>query len=66
MASVIESWIPSFWGDEAASVISANRPLDSLLEMLGHVDAVHGVYYFALHAWVWSGRARDLADGSRH
>src|SRR3954447_13901286 len=39
------SWIPSFWGDEAASVMSAQRSMPSLLRMLGHVDAVHGAYY---------------------
>ncbi|GAA3775813.1 hypothetical protein GCM10022240_29260 [Microbacterium kribbense] len=46
------SWIPSLWGDEAASLLSATRPLPSLFAMLGHVDAVHGTYYLGLHAWV--------------
>lgn len=46
------SWIPSLWGDEAASVMSAERSLPSLMRMLGHVDAVHGTYYFGLHWWV--------------
>lgn len=46
------SWIPSLWGDEATSVISAQRPLPSLFAMLGHVDAVHGTYYLLLHFWV--------------
>lgn len=46
------SWIPSLWGDEAASSLSAQRPLPSLFMMLGHVDAVHGTYYLGLHAWV--------------
>ena len=50
--SVVGSWIPSLWGDEAASVLSALRPPESLLAMLGHVDAVHGAYYFGLQAWV--------------
>lgn len=50
--SAAGSWIPSLWGDEAASVISATRSVDSLSTMLAHVDAVHGAYYFALHAWV--------------
>ncbi|MEO6944334.1 MAG: glycosyltransferase family 39 protein [Lacisediminihabitans sp.] len=49
--SVVGSWIPSFWGDEAASVLSANRSLPSLFAMLGHVDAVHGTYYLGLHFW---------------
>lgn len=46
------SWRPSFWGDEAASVMSAERSLSSLFRMLGNVDAVHGTYYFFLHFWV--------------
>ena len=50
--SAIGSWIPSLWGDEAASVMAAERPLPSLFVMLTHVDAVHGTYYFFLHFWI--------------
>jgi len=50
--SSLGSWIPSLWGDEAASVLSAERPLGSLFVMLTHVDAVHGTYYVFLHFWV--------------
>lgn len=50
--SVTGSWRPSFWGDEAASVMSAERSLPSLFRMLGNVDAVHGSYYLFLHYWV--------------
>ncbi|WP_416393494.1 MULTISPECIES: glycosyltransferase family 39 protein [unclassified Curtobacterium] len=46
------SWIPSFWGDEGTSVLSAQRSWASLLRMTEHVDAVHGVYYAGLHLWV--------------
>lgn len=46
------SWIPSLWGDEVTSVLSAERSLPSLFRMLGHVDAVHGTYYLFLHFWV--------------
>ncbi|MGN6124932.1 MAG: glycosyltransferase family 39 protein [Humibacter sp.] len=52
VVALIGSWIPSLWGDEAASMTSATRPLGSLFMMLGHVDAVHGLYYVALHFWV--------------
>ncbi|HEY4267835.1 MAG TPA: glycosyltransferase family 39 protein, partial [Galbitalea sp.] len=48
----IGSWTPSLWGDEATSVLSAERPLPSLFRMLGHVDAVHGTFYLALHFWI--------------
>lgn len=52
VVSLLGSWIPSFWGDEAASIMSAQRPLPSLFRMLGVVDAVHGTYYFGLHWWI--------------
>ncbi|HEY5222363.1 MAG TPA: glycosyltransferase family 39 protein [Microbacteriaceae bacterium] len=46
------SWIPSLWGDEAASIMSAERPWPSLFAMLGHIDSVHGAYYVFLHVWI--------------
>lgn len=46
------SWSPSFWGDEAASVMSAQRPLASLATELSRIDAVHGLYYLFLHGWI--------------
>ncbi|MGN6427577.1 MAG: glycosyltransferase family 39 protein [Leifsonia sp.] len=46
------SWIPSLWGDEATTLLSAQRPVGSLLEMLTHVDAVHGLYYLLMHGWI--------------
>jgi mannosyltransferase len=50
--SVTGSWIASLWGDEAASVMSAQRSIPSLFAMLGNVDAVHGTYYVGLHFWI--------------
>lgn len=41
---------PSLWGDEIATLMSATRP--DLWVMLGHVDAVHGAYYWFMHVWV--------------
>lgn len=46
------SWVPSYWGDEAASVMSATRTWPSLAAMLGNIDGVHGLYYALLHMWV--------------
>lgn len=46
------SWIPSLWGDEATTVMSARRPVTTLLPMLFHVDAVHGLYYLGMHGWI--------------
>ena len=48
----VGSWIPSLWGDEAASVLSAKRSIPSLYQMIHHVDSVHATYYFGLHWWV--------------
>lgn len=55
------SWIPSYWGDEAASVMSAERSWSSLAGLLGNIDAVHGVYYALLHVWVGAFGATELA-----
>ena len=52
VVSAAWSWQPSYWGDEAASVMSANRSLPSLFAMLGNIDAVHGLYYLFLHGWI--------------
>lgn len=52
LISLTGSWIPSLWGDEAASLMASTRPLPSLFNMLGHVDAVHGTYYLGLHFWI--------------
>ena len=46
------SWVPSLWGDEAASALSAQRSFPSFLHEVTHVDAVHALYYAGLHLWV--------------
>ncbi|MBS1907813.1 MAG: glycosyltransferase family 39 protein [Actinobacteria bacterium] len=52
LAGALGSWIPSFWGDEAASVMSASRTWPELWRMLQNVDGVHGAYYAFLHLWI--------------
>jgi mannosyltransferase len=52
VVTALGSWIPSLWGDEAASALSAQRSLPSFLHEVSHVDAVHAVYYAMLHVWV--------------
>lgn len=43
---------PSLWFDEAATIsASANRSLPELWRLLGHIDAVHGLYYLVMHGW---------------
>ena len=55
------SWIPSLWGDEAASIMSARRGWSSFFAMLGTVDAVHGLYYTMLRWWIEVAGASPLA-----
>ncbi len=39
---------PAYWGDEADTVSAVSRSLPQLFRLLGHVDAVHGLYYLLL------------------
>ncbi|WP_202931549.1 glycosyltransferase family 39 protein [Mycobacterium neumannii] len=64
---------PSFWYDEAATIsASYSRPLSALWQMLGDVDAVHGLYYVLMHGWFtivpptefWSRVPSGLAVGA--
>jgi len=62
---------PSFWYDEAATVSAATRSLPELFSLLGHVDAVHSLYYLVMEAWFavfpatefWSRAPSALAVG---
>jgi mannosyltransferase len=43
---------PSLWFDEGATIsASASRSLSQLWRLLGHIDAVHGLYYLLMHGW---------------
>jgi mannosyltransferase len=55
------SWNASYWGDEAATIMSAQRPLRTLFVELGHVDAVHGLYYLGMHFWIRLFGASELS-----
>ena len=55
------SWNPSYWGDEAATVMSAQRPLATLFAELGKIDAVHGLYYLGMHFWIRLFGASELS-----
>lgn len=52
LVGIAGSWIPSFWGDEAASIMSASRSWPELWRMLQTIDGVHGAYYAFLHVWI--------------
>lgn len=58
----------SMWRDESVTWQVAHRPLGALGELLGQVDAVHGLYYLLLHgvfaAWdggLWALRLPSVA-----
>ena len=38
----------SYWDDEADTVSAVSRSLPQLARLLGHIDAVHGLYYLML------------------
>jgi mannosyltransferase len=43
---------PSLWFDEGATIsASASRTVPELWRMLGHIDAVHGLFYYLMHGW---------------
>jgi mannosyltransferase len=50
--SLVRIGVPSIWYDEAATISAATRSWPQLWEMLGTIDAVHGLYYMLLHAVV--------------
>jgi mannosyltransferase len=52
LVSAIGSWIPSKWNDEAATQTAALRSLPHLWQLMQHIDAVHGTYYFLMHFWI--------------
>jgi mannosyltransferase len=37
-----------YWGDEADTVSAVSRSVPQLVRLLGHIDAVHGLYYLML------------------
>ncbi|RIX30791.1 glycosyltransferase family 39 protein [Amnibacterium setariae] len=42
---------PAVWRDEVASIAMAQRDWDPFRATIAHVDAVHALYYAALHLW---------------
>lgn len=71
--SLVGAARPSFWYDEAATIsASYSRSLPQLWQMLGNVDAVHGLYYLLMHGWFhvfpptefWSRAPSGLAVGA--
>jgi mannosyltransferase len=51
LVTLVGSWHVSLWTDEAATVSASGRSLAELWTMAGTIDAVHSVYYAAMHVW---------------
>lgn len=53
------------WRDESVTWQVAHRPLGGIGELLGQVDAVHGLYYVLMHAvfLVWDGGGAGTGGG---
>lgn len=49
--SLPSSGVPDPSEDEAATISATARTWPEVIHLLGHVDAVHGVYYAAMKAW---------------
>ena len=62
---------PSLWFDEAATISASTRSVPELWRLIHNIDAVHGVYYLAMHGWFaifpatefWSRLSSCLAVG---
>ena len=50
----------SYWGDEADTVSAVSRSLPQLARLLGHIDAVHGLYYLMVWPVVRLGGTSEL------
>ncbi|MFJ3169626.1 hypothetical protein ACIPJK_02470 [Streptomyces roseus] len=51
------------WRDESVTWQVAHRPLGSVVELLGQVDAVHGLYYLLMHAVFLAGDGGGTGPG---
>ncbi|SMH32661.1 mannosyltransferase [Rathayibacter oskolensis] len=59
--TLLGSWIPSYWNDEAATLRLARLPLDELLAFVQQKDAVHAVYALLMHGWIAVAGESELA-----
>ncbi|WP_183094809.1 hypothetical protein [Nocardioides stalactiti] len=51
MLGLVGAGRPTIWTDEAVTLSLLRRPPGEVLDVLGEVDAVHGLYYLALRCW---------------
>ncbi|MDY0911508.1 glycosyltransferase family 39 protein [Rathayibacter festucae] len=61
LLTLLGSWIPSYWNDEAATLRLARLPLPELLAFAQQKDAVHVVYALLMHGWIAVAGESELA-----
>ncbi|ROP57473.1 MULTISPECIES: glycosyltransferase family 39 protein [unclassified Rathayibacter] len=61
LLTLLGSWIPSYWNDEAATLRLARLPLPELLAFAQQKDAVHVVYALLMHGWIAIAGESELA-----
>ncbi|MCJ1699398.1 glycosyltransferase family 39 protein [Rathayibacter festucae] len=61
LLTLLGSWIPSYWNDEAATLRLARLPLPELLAFAQQKDAVHVVYALLVHGWIAVAGESELA-----
>jgi mannosyltransferase len=61
LLTLVGSWIPSYWNDEAATLRLARLPLPELLAFVQQKDAVHVVYALLMHGWIAVAGESELA-----
>ncbi|MFG2002423.1 glycosyltransferase family 39 protein [Spirillospora sp. NPDC048911] len=52
IAVLVTSWRldgPAFWRDETVTIGVAERSPAEIVRLMGHIDAVHGLYYLLMH-----------------
>ncbi|QHC70935.1 glycosyltransferase family 39 protein [Rathayibacter sp. VKM Ac-2801] len=59
--TLVGSWIPSYWNDEAATLRLARLPVGELLAFVQEKDAVHLVYGLLMHGWIALAGESELA-----
>lgn len=61
LLTLVGSWIPSYWNDEAATLRLARLPLPELLAFAQQKDAVHVAYALLMHGWIAVAGESELA-----
>lgn len=61
LASFLGSWRVSLWTDESVTISAARRSWSQLADLLGTIDAVHGVYYGLVKVWIAVAGSSEVA-----